>query len=416
MLYRVTKASRELQGSITLPASKSESNRALVIQALSGGHRSNITNLSAARDTQTLAGILDDFHAGEGPKTYDVGPAGTAFRFLTAYFACCEGADVLLTGTDRMKKRPVKILAEALKQLGADIEYAGEQGFPPLRIRGKKLEGGTVGVDSSVSSQYITALLLIAPGLSGGLEIIRKGTLISDPYIHMTVEMMRSSGALVHRQDRSIRVEPALYRPGSYEVEGDWSSASYWFEAASLAASAAVHVKGLKEHSLQGDSAMKDIAGLIGLSCHYEDGGFRIRRISAPRSPFSYDFLRCPDIAQTLAAVCAGNNIPALFTGLQSLKIKETDRIEALVRELGRLNVSVNGGNDSLSIGMSQAAMPSGAVIETYEDHRMAMAFAPLALRTGTILIRDPQVVEKSYPGYWEDMKALGFSLEETHS
>ncbi|MCB0396791.1 MAG: 3-phosphoshikimate 1-carboxyvinyltransferase [Flavobacteriales bacterium] len=393
---------------VVLTASKSESNRALIIQAIQG-HGIQITNLAKARDTETLINLLasDD-------EVKDVGPAGTTMRFLTAYLSCHHGSGqtYLLTGSDRMKQRPIGILTEALKQLGADISFPEKDGYPPLRIQPSRLKSVPLKLDGSVSSQFISALLMIGPSIEGGLTISFKGKLISRPYVNMTMNMMRYFGAHVEWSGDDILVKEGKYQPGSFHVEGDWSAASYWYTVAALSDDAELQIGGLKEDSLQGDSVCKEIFSLLGMETVFEDDGLKIRRVRPVPERFEFDFVSCPDLAQTIAVVVSALGVQSKLTGLETLRIKETDRIEALRVELAKFHVKVNViGDEAIEIDPSAFTSASDIRIATYEDHRMAMAFAPLVIKTGTLHIEDPDVVEKSYPDFWTDLEKCGFAL-----
>lgn len=392
---------------ITLPSSKSLTNRALVIAAMAGA--GEVRYSGGCDDTEAVERALasDD-------EEIDIGAAGTAMRFLTAYFASREGRNVCLTGSERMQNRPIGILAEALNALGAAIAYAGRPGYPPLYIRGRKLRGGVIDINAGVSSQFISALLMAAPLCDEGLTLRFTGEPASRPYIEMTLKVMESFGVQSTFDGRVASVEPQRYKPCVYEVEGDWSAASYWYEIALLLPGAdAVNVGRLNRDSLQGDSRVADIFARLGVSTEYSDGTIKIRRTAAPPEFLSQDFADCPDLAQTLVASCCLAGTAFDFTGLRSLRIKETDRISALQNECAKLGCEIrNDGDDRLFWdGRRSAQVPASAVpeIETYDDHRMALAFAPAALRFCSVIIRDPKVASKSYPGYWDDLRKIGF-------
>jgi 3-phosphoshikimate 1-carboxyvinyltransferase len=415
-----------LNGAITLPSSKSISNRVLMIKALSGLDI-EITNLSEAKDTQTLLQLLTT----KGLTTFDVGDAGTAMRFLTAFLAMKEG-EFILTGSERMQQRPIKILVDALKILGAEIEYLNNEGFPPLKIKGKKLSGGEITIDGSVSSQYISALMLVAPYLKNGLTINFKGQLTSKPYIEMTAEMMRYFGVELLWKENSIEIKVGEYVSNHFLVEADWSASSYWYSMVALAKEAEITLFGLQQNSLQGDSVVAKIYENFGVKTEYFENGVRLTKTTnfksrevgtgSQTSNLKLSFSNCPDLAQTVAVTCAALNIPAKLTGLHTLRIKETDRITALQTELCKLGYQVNIENDDLIIlpslrtdrhSYESRNLSNGNenTIKTYNDHRMAMAFAPLALLY-PIHIEDEDVVVKSYPNFWEDLKKVGFEME----
>ncbi|MGN0068281.1 MAG: 3-phosphoshikimate 1-carboxyvinyltransferase [Prevotella sp.] len=421
MTYTITPPKR-LKADITLPASKSISNRALVIHALSGG---NVVpqNLSDCDDTEVMVRALSAL-----PLTIDIKAAGTAMRFLTAYLAVTQG-ERTITGTERMRHRPIGVLVNALRYLGADISYVAEEGFPPLRIRGKELEGGSLEMAGNVSSQYISALLMIGPALRKGLTLHLTGGIISKPYIDLTLWMMREFGADAEWSDQcTICVKPRRYRQRPYFIESDWSAASYWYEMMALAGgdSPAVKLNGLADGSKQGDSVTRYIASLLGVKtsfCDTSQGGMSavtLRKNPTHLPRLDYDFIGSPDLAQTFVVCCALKGMPFRFTGLGSLKIKETDRIEALKTELLKLGYVLKseaerpGLPDSILSWDGERCAASFAPIDTYEDHRMAMAFAPAALVYPGIRINHPEVVSKSYPGFWDDLRKAGFGITES--
>ncbi len=422
MNYRVSHPTKTLKGEITLTASKSESNRALILQALCKQHV-EINNLAAAEDTRVLNEILQAIksNTSDDVQTYDVGAAGTTMRFLTAFLATKKGTNCILTGSERMKNRPIKILVDALRHLGADIEYLEKEGYPPLRIKGKELEGSEVEIDGSVSSQYISALLLVAPTLKNGLQLKFKGNVTSRPYLQMTCSMMEQFGICIdyNWSDKKIFLKNQTYFPKTttYEVEGDWSSASYWYSIAALSKEVEFTIKGLKQNSLQGDSDVDFIFSRnFGIKTEYIDGGIRLVKAGEIQEVFEGNFTNCPDIAQTVAVVVGALKIPATLTGLHTLKIKETDRTAALKNELAKVGVDVEIVSDDTIKINSKELVQQSSPIATYEDHRMAMSFAPLALVQDSITIEHPEVVKKSYPAFWDDLKKpeIGFVIEET--
>ena len=412
-----------LKGEIQLTASKSESNRALIIQALCDDSF-EIENLSIADDTVVLQRLLNS-----SEKELSVNLAGTAMRFLTAFLAIQDKAFVL-TGAQRMKERPIKVLVDALKQMGADISYEEKEGYPPLKIIGKSLMVGKIIIDGGVSSQYISGLLMIAPKLENGLIIEFQEEIISKPYINMTVEVMRYFGANVRWDDNTIVVGSGKYIAKDFKVEADWSAASYWYSMVALAKEADVTLFGLKKESLQGDAIVQEIYKSLGVKTEFVEGGIRLRKssqLTTHHSPLEVDFVNCPDIAQTVAVTCAALNVKAKLTGLKTLRIKETDRISALQTELTKLGFSVEVEKDDILIlpslrGTKQSCASESEIaslhavslsmtsIKTYDDHRMAMAFAPLAL-INSITIEDENVVGKSYPNFWKDLKSVAFKI-----
>lgn len=397
-----------VKGKIKLNGSKSISNRVLIIEALSG-KKIKIDNLSEADDTQTLKSLLKS-----DKKKLNAGAGGTTFRFLTAFLACQEGRKVELTGSERMQQRPIKILVDALNQLGADITYLKEEGFPPLKIKGKKLVGGSISIPADTSSQYISALLMIAPILEKGLVLTLEGEIVSKPYIQMTINLMNQFGAKASFEKQTITVEPGEYTTKKFFVEADWSAASYFYEIAALSEYSIIRIKGLQENSLQGDAVISEIMSDFGIETTFLKNEIQIRKIAeVEKLKWSYDFLKCPDLAQTMITFCAAKNINAQLKGLSTLLIKETDRVAALNTELSKYNAGLVYNptkNNWLLEATDFKAIPDGeSPIETYDDHRMAMAFAPLCLVTEQIIIENPMVVTKSYPDFWKDLEALGF-------
>ena len=414
MQYTIT-APQTINATIALPASKSISNRALIIHALSCGDILP-QNLSVCDDTEVIIDAMQ-----RRPYEIDIKGAGTAMRFLTAFLATQPGEHVI-TGTDRMKQRPIGILVNALRYLGADIEYLGKEGYPPLRIKGRTLEGGYIEVAGNISSQYISALLMIAPTLKNGLQLHITDGAISRPYIDLTLWMMREYGADADWSDAdTITVNAKPYERHEYTIESDWSAAAYWYEMLALRGNdeSEVRFKGLMDASRQGDSIVKYIFSLLGVKTKYstvESERFPTVSIKShlcmlPR--LDYDFSSVPDLAQPVVVTCALRGIPFRFTGLATLRIKETDRIEALKRELRKLGVVLTDRNDSELIWNLERCEPTMEPIDTYQDHRMAMAFAPAALALGSITINDPEVVSKSYPHYWDDLRRAGFQITE---
>ena len=412
--YRLT-APRRLDATINLPASKSISNRALIIYALSGG-RQLPQNLSDCDDTEVIINALRHM-----PEEINIKAAGTAMRFMTAYLSVMRGTHVL-TGTERMKHRPIGILVDALRKLGADIEYVGEEGFPPLRITGKSLNGGLLEIPGNVSSQYISALLMIGPMLKEGLTVRLLGDIISRPYIDLTLWTMREFGADADWTSAdTITIKAQPYKDRSYLIENDWSGASYWYEIMALNddPESEIRLVGLMDGSKQGDSITRYIFSLLGVKTKFESKKAGVPQMvtlkkngrCVPR--LEYDFVSCPDLAQTFVVVCAAKGIPFHFTGLSTLKIKETDRIEALKREMRKLGYVVKDRNGSELSWDGERCEPSVEMgIDTYEDHRMALAFAPFVQKMDGLVINNPQVVTKSYPHFWDDLRQAGFEVE----
>jgi len=477
--YTISGSNRNLIGEIALPSSKSISNRLLLLCALTGGD-TRIKNLSAAEDTCLFQELLEQietvnrasFNPEISPATLYCGNAGTVLRFLTSYLAHKPGTWIL-HGSERMEKRPVAILVEALRSLGASISYLGTPGYPPIRITGQALKGGKVSVDSSVSSQYVSSLLMIAPTLTEGLTVRLTGEKVSSPYVEMTVSLMREFGAHIDLKGDSVIVRPGNYQPGkvdgrSFSVESDWSSASFWYEAAALADSAEIRLPGLWNNSLQGDSVLADFFSSLGVKTRFYPEGITLKKEQGPghwaqrtghsgqgtgnkeqgrtdgsqsdvntfqsptldprtsslsSRPLSFDLSAYPDLAPALIVSYAALGLPARFSGLHHLAIKESDRIQALDREIERIGrrillpadgiIETIAGKPIHSNFRDNGIDPDPVLVETYNDHRIAMAFAPLSLKTGAIRINNPSVVSKSYPGFWEEMEKVGFSINE---
>ena len=390
-----------------MPASKSICNRALILNALSYSPY-EIQNLSDCDDTDVMVKALNS-----NDSHFDVKAAGTAMRFLTASLSKVVG-EWTITGTERMKNRPIRILVDALNAVGAKIEYLEKEGFPPLRIMGSALQGGEISLDGGVSSQYISALLMIAPLMEKGLTLHLQGKVISKPYIHLTLQLMKQYGVESEWVGSTIKVAPQSYRPLPYTVESDWSAASYWYEMMALSQQAEIELKGLFKESLQGDAAGAKLFAQLGVATDYKAGGVVLRKNGNVCQKLIYDFVNEPDLAQTFVTTCAFMDIPFRFTGLQSLKIKETDRIEALKCELRKLGYVLTDTNGSILEWNGERCEPEAhPVITTYEDHRMAMAFAPASLvRKEGIEIAHPEVVSKSYPHFWENLESAGFVVE----
>lgn len=396
-----------LQRDITITGSKSESNRLLLLQALYPGI--TIENLSNSDDTV----LMQDGLRARG-RTIDIHHAGTAMRFLTAYYASRDGRETILTGSARMKERPIRILVDALRTLGADIEYLETDGCPPLRIRGKRLVGPKVTLPADVSSQYISALMLIAPSLPEGLEINLEGTITSVPYIRMTLKLLQQVGISGTFEGQQICIPHVAELPGqSVTVESDWSSASYFYSMVALAEPGSrVTLRSFRPDSLQGDSVLPEIFRHLGVESSFTGDRLEITLTDDPdTNHLKWDLIEAPDLAQTLAACCFGLGLGCDLTGLHTLKIKETDRLVALENELSKLGAQISVTEDSLHLKPSRRIV-SMQRIHTYNDHRMAMAFAPLALKT-RLLIRDANVVSKSYPNFWKDLIKLGFQAVE---
>nr|WP_294725866.1 3-phosphoshikimate 1-carboxyvinyltransferase [Prevotella sp.] len=410
----IIQAPQQLNSTIKLPASKSICNRALVIHAMAGC-TFPLNNLSDCDDTEVIVNALKDM-----PDTINIKAAGTAMRFMTAYLASTPGIHTI-TGTERMKNRPIAVLVDALKRLGADIEYVEKEGYPPLRIQGKVLEGGSLEVVGNISSQYISALLMIGPILKKGLELKLTGDIASRPYIDLTLCTMRQFGAEAKWTDiDTITVASKPYTPiARYTIESDWSASSYWYEIMALHGNpeSQIQLEGLTDNTKQGDSVVKYIFSLLGVKSDFANRDcisplkLKAHRCTLPR--LDYDFTGSPDLAQTIVVACCAMGVKFRFTGLATLKIKETDRIEALKCELKKVGYVIHDENDNTLYWDGETCEASLAPIDTYEDHRMAMAFAPLAFKFPQLQINHPEVVTKSYPHFWEDLKAVGFSITE---
>lgn len=386
---------------LNIGGSKSETNRLLLLQSLYPNLQ--IENASPSKDSEAMYRGL---HSGE--STIDIGDAGTAMRFLTAYYATCQNKDVILTGSARMQERPIGILVEALRQLGAAIYYSKVEGFPPLHIQGKQLEGGTLSIKANVSSQYISALLLVAPSFANGLSLHLDGEITSFPYLRMTLSLLNELGIAGTFEDNTFTIEhtPAV-APQMIVVEPDWSSASYFYSMVALSpVGTSLYMNHYKERSLQGDRIVADIYQSFGVRTIFWGDKIQLIKERDLLSPiFSYNLMDCPDIAQTIAVTCFGLGIECFLSGLHTLNIKETNRLEALKNELTKLNAEVHISKEEIWVG-SARKITRNISIDTYNDHRMAMAFAPLALKV-PIIINDVQVVEKSFPDFWEQFESI---------
>jgi 3-phosphoshikimate 1-carboxyvinyltransferase len=407
MQYSISKKTKILDGRLVLPASKSISNRVQIINALSNNFEP-IKNLSDCDDSKAMERILCS-----NTNHFDVGHAGTTMRFLTAYLSKIVG-EWTLTGSHRMKERPIGVLVDALNSIGAQISYLEKEGFPPLKIFGSNLTGEEVELQGDTSSQYITALLLIAPTLEKGLRIKLKGKIVSRSYIEMSLNIMSEFGIKSEFKGQEIFVANQSYQRIPYTVEGDWSGASYWFAFMALADEGKLYLDGLKRHSFQGDSGLMPVFEKLGVKAQFSKHGMFIEKMSSDCKKLNFDFNQMPDLAQTFAVCACLKNIPFHFTGLETLKIKETDRIFALITELGKLGyVLKEPAEGELAWEGERKAEEENIVIETYHDHRMALAFAPIALVRSNVMIDSPEVVNKSYPNFWDQLKELDFEVKE---
>lgn len=399
----------QIQVEIKLPLSKSISNRVLLINALTG-NKGSIKNVAECDDTDVMKSALSS-----SAETVNIGAAGTAMRFLTAYFAVSEGRTVILDGSERMRQRPIKALVDALNACGASISYIGREGYPPLKIEGRKLEGGEISLDGSISSQYVSALLMAAPCMESGLKLTLEGEVVSRPYIDMTLALMKEWGVGSQVEGNVFIVPNSRYAPIDFNVEADWSAASYWFEIAAFSFGD-IKLDGLSSKSIQGDSRVGELFRNFGIETQWDAAGGLELGASPDITPrFIADLSEQPDLAQTMVVTCCALNIPFHITGLSTLKIKETDRLSALCDELRKLSFLIECENDSeLSwTGQRVPVTAEEVAIDTYKDHRMAMAFAPVAFFLPGLIIKDAGVVTKSYPGFWDDMRKAGFTIEE---
>lgn len=408
MNLKISHPTKFLFGKVELPASKSISNRLLIIQRLCK-QSFEILNLSEANDTRLLQDILS-----EDRNVVDAQDAGTTFRFLTAYYAMTEG-EKILTGSEQMKKRPIGVLVDALRELGADISYMGKEGYPPIAIRGSKLKGGEISIDGSISSQYISALLLIAPSLSVGLSLHLKGKVASTPYIKMTLKLMNKLGISYLWKGNVITIPSQPYKPLTVIVEPDWSAASYFFSFAALASSSELTLMGLNKESIQGDRIVANLFEQFGVKVSYLKKGIKLRKeiVENPLLQFDNDFNDYPDMVQSFIPIVAASGLPAVFSGVKSLRIKETNRVEALKIEMKKFGIEIIDLDEDRIELKEQALKESKEPIATYNDHRMAMSLASMALTQDYIEIHDAEVVNKSFPNFWENLDRIGFKIEE---
>ena len=406
MIFSLEAPQQPIRGDISLSSSKSESNRALIIQAL--GADCVLNNLSDARDTQTMQRLLE-----EKGEVWDVLDAGTTMRFCTAYLGVFGKAEII-TGTDRMQQRPIKLLVDALISLGAEIEYQKNEGYPPLKVKGISVQkSNQIEIPGNISSQYISALLMIAPRLPLGLKIQLRGHVFSKPYIQMTLALMQHFGIRYDWDENElISISPQGYGSANYTIESDWSGASYWYSMVALQKDSRIVLKGLRENSFQGDQRIAEIMKNLGVSTVYHNKGAELTHSGKVTNDLSLDFRTCPDLAQTVMVTAAVLGTKLKMVGLESLKIKETDRVLAMQNELQKLGASLTEEGNTWT--MIPGNIPSSIQpINTYEDHRMAMAFAPVAMRQ-KVQIEEPDVVKKSYPSFWEHLQMVGMHIE-TH-
>lgn len=405
MKYRVTKQDKSLKGTIQLEGSKSITNRVVIIKALCPDFF-EINNFSVSDDSMTLINLMD-----ADDKVLDCGDAGSTFRFLTALMSIHE-VEVILTGSESLLKRPIAPLVDALRSLGADIRYLGYEGHAPILVRGTKLEGNRVEVDATVSSQFISALLMIAPILKDGLLIRMKGDIVSKPYIQMTLSVMKHFGIHYEWTQSVVSVPHQDYVGRKFNVEGDWTSASYYYAMAALADEVDLKLMGLNKISFQGDAVIANVMRGFGVETTFIEGGVHLTKLDRGVPPVEYDFKECPDLAQTILACAAAKGISLKARGLDTLPHKETDRVEAMSKELAKFDVNLTPLGTTWNLAGSAAA-ETPVTVKTYNDHRMALSFVPMAMKFGEVVIEDPEVVTKSYPGFWEDVQSLGFKIAE---
>ena len=417
--FTIKKTDRNLVGSIRLPSSKSISNRLLVIRALASKDF-DIAHLSDSDDTLLLQDLLQKIreHRGRSSMTeLDTSNAGTVMRFLTAYLSMVPGKWIL-TGADRMKQRPIGILVDGLKSMGAQIDYLSKLGYPPVMIHGTSLKGKEIIVDPGISSQFVSALIIIGPKIPGGLTLHLSGPAVSFPYVKMTIGLLKDFGIHVVQERSRIFITEGDYLPCNFKVESDWSAAAFWYEAAALADHVDLELIGLSRESLQGDSVISVIFRAFNVVTEFTGKGIHLTKSSQPiqENQFKFNFSDHPDIAPAVITSCAMLGLHGLFTGLKSLQIKETDRLLALKTEYEKIGITAetySTGNliPAMEITAGRVACPPSLQINTYGDHRMAMTFAPLAILSGNIIIENPEVVTKSYPGFWNDLVSVGFEI-----
>lgn len=387
-----------LNGEVRLPASKSISNRVLIINALADSDVP-VENLADCDDTNSMLRVLN-----ANGNRFDIGHAGTAMRFLTAFLSRIVGCWEI-TGSERMQQRPISVLVDALNRLGARIEYTGKPGCPPLRIHGSLLMGGEIEMPASVSSQYVSALMMIAPYMANGLKIRLTGKIVSRTYIEMTRQIMADFGAKVVFRESEIAIEPCPYTPVAFRVESDWSAASYFYELLAISGEGEIRMPGLLQHSTQGDSGQVGVWERLGVTTRFEADGVIISAGKPKVSVLEYDFVEMPDLVQSFAVACCVIGVPFRFTGVETLRIKETDRLKALSDELGKLGYVLKTEGDDVLSWSGECGQAGKPEIATYHDHRMAMAFAPAALKHPGMVIVDQEVVTKSFPKYWEELQ-----------
>jgi len=407
MKYRVRKKDKTLKGEIKLEGSKSITNRVLMIKAMCS-EDFDVKNYSNSEDSRTLLELINSQDA----KVLHAKDGGTTIRFMLAYLAVHEG-ETILTGSEQLIERPIGPLVDALVSMGAEIQYLGKRNYPPLLIHGKMLKGSRVDVESDMSSQFVSALLLIAPILRNGLILRIKGEMVSKPYIEMTLQIMKHFDIRYDWSQNMISIPRQNYTAHNFNVESDWSSASYFYEMAAFADEVDLKLTGLNRVSTQGDSMIARIMEQFGVATTFTDNAVRLTKHNVKPRTFEYDFRSCPDIAPTMLATCAGLHVPARLTGIEHLKIKESDRIGSMQKELSKLGAAFQRNENVWTLNPAPASAAQSNVFQTHNDHRMAMCFASLAMTGQEVIIEEPDVVRKSYPRFWEDLKKVGFEVEE---
>ena len=407
MKYKVTKADKSLTGTVELEGSKSITNRVLIVKALCNEYF-DLQRFSQSEDSLTLIELLNS-----SEKILYAKDGGTTFRFLLPFLAIHEG-EVILTGSERLIDRPTGPLVEALNSLGAKIQYLGKPGFPPVLINGTTLKGNKVDIDVSMSSQFLSGLLLIAPYLQNGLIIRLKGRVVSAPYIQLTLDIMKFFGITYDWTQNLITISHQEYSARDYRVEGDWSAASYYYQMAALSDEVDLKIMNLNRISSQGDSVISKIMDAFGVKTTYIENGIHLTKTDRKPHTFDYDFTACPDLAQTIIATCAALEIPSTYTGISTLQYKETNRMSAMANELAKIDITLSPKEEvwKLSPEKNKTGKKS-PVFDTYNDHRMALSLAPLAIVNKSVIIEDPFVVRKSYPTFWNNIQKLGFKVEE---
>jgi 3-phosphoshikimate 1-carboxyvinyltransferase len=407
MNYIINCYNKQIKGNIVLPASKSISNRLLIIRALSG-KAFHISNLSGSDDTDVMVKALES-----NDEVVNIGHAGTAMRFLTAYYAATAQTKII-TGSERMKNRPIRELVDGLNQLGAEIKYVEKEGFPPVKTSGKPLKGNKITINGSISSQFITSLLLIAPAMPTGLAINIKDNLISSSYVRLTLQLMKYFGVEARWDGDIIEILPQSYKGIDCTVESDWSGASYWYEIAALADEADITLLGLSPNSYQGDAALVKLFEKLGIKSVFSKESLRLIKEKCNLHFFEYDFINNPDLVQTFVVTLCLMNIPFKISGADTLRIKETDRIAALQKEMAKLGFHIAETAPGVLEWNDKCCDPDKYIaIDTYKDHRMALAFAPAALKISNLIINDSLVISKSYPGFWDDIASVGFLIKQ---